>query len=133
MATNRPRLTVSLSPRTYATIKKLAKYQKRPASSIINEAMNEMQPIMAQLVALMDKAHSIEKEMFRPFADEVADLHNDAQESRRIFEEILAELDAKLESRIPPASNTGVKSPETRMNTQKRKKKKCTKPRTKKH
>jgi len=137
MATNRPRLTVSLRLDTYHTIRKLAKYQKRAMSSVISEAMDEMQPIMSQLVSLVEKAHNLEKDMFRPFAEEAEDLHNDARATAHIFSEILTELEKKLDEKSPPPCNTGGKTSTARRNTgttKKRKgKKSCTKPATKTH
>lgn len=56
MATNKPRITISLTPEAYAVIKRLARLQRVSASSIVVETVDVVLPAMERIAAVIESA-----------------------------------------------------------------------------
>jgi hypothetical protein len=79
MATDKPRITITLSPYVYATIKRMSELGKQPMSSIVAELLDAVHEPLMRTVALLEAAseapqqvkdglrhsfHAVEREMY---------------------------------------------------------------------
>lgn len=73
VATDRPRITISLAPDEYAVLRRLAGLQGRPMSRIVSELIGEFAPVLARVCDAIDLAHQAQgkvRENIRKAADE---------------------------------------------------------------
>jgi len=63
MATEKPRITVTLEPETYEIIKGISKVQRISMSKFINETFTEMSPALGNMLSLLQAAESAPKEV----------------------------------------------------------------------
>lgn len=56
MATTKPRITISLNPHVYATIKRMSELGGQPMASIISEMLDSVHEPLMRTVALLDAA-----------------------------------------------------------------------------
>lgn len=56
MATDKPRLTITLEPHTYAVITELSKLQRKPKSRIITELLDSVVPVFERTAYLLQIA-----------------------------------------------------------------------------
>lgn len=58
MATNKPRVTVTLEPEHYAVLSELASISSQPMSKIVSEIIGEAMPVFARVVKLAREAEA---------------------------------------------------------------------------
>lgn len=63
MATNKPRITISLDPDHYAVLAEMAKLVKSPMSAIVSEIVGEAAPVFARVVKLVKEANALKGEV----------------------------------------------------------------------
>lgn len=56
MATNRPRITISLDPEQYEVLKRLAVLQKAPMAGIVSDLVAEVTPVLARVADSLELA-----------------------------------------------------------------------------
>ena len=56
MATEKPRLTITLEPHTYAVITELSKLQRKPKAKIITELLESVVPVFERTAYLLQMA-----------------------------------------------------------------------------
>lgn len=56
MATDKPRITISLAPEHYAILQRLAKLQKAPMSRLITELVEEVSPVLSKVADSLEIA-----------------------------------------------------------------------------
>lgn len=56
MPTDKPRITVTFEPSTYAVIDRMAKLQKRTRSAVISDLLDAVAPAMGRTVSLLEAA-----------------------------------------------------------------------------
>lgn len=56
MATNRPRITISLDPEQYEILKRLAVLQKAPMAGIVSDLVAEVTPVLARVADSLELA-----------------------------------------------------------------------------
>lgn len=56
MATKRPRITISLNPYVYATIKRMSELGKQPMASIVSEMLESVHEPLMRTVAFLEAA-----------------------------------------------------------------------------
>jgi len=62
MATDKPRITVTLEPHTYNTIKRLAEIRKVSISSILSDMADESVPSLQRVISIFEAAEMMDKE-----------------------------------------------------------------------
>lgn len=77
MATQKPRLTISLDKNTYEVISQLAKLQNRPKSAIITDLLETVSQPLARTVSLLQAASEAPASVRNAFAEAIEDLHTD--------------------------------------------------------
>lgn len=63
MATNKPRITISLDPDHYAVLAEMAKLVKSPMSAIVSEIVGEAVPVFTRVVKLIREANALKGEV----------------------------------------------------------------------
>lgn len=63
MATNKPRITISMSPNLHETFKRFAQLQGRPMSSVIVEILESIHPPLMRTIALLEAAQDAPKQV----------------------------------------------------------------------
>jgi predicted CopG family antitoxin len=63
MATTKPRITISLKPNIYATLKRMSELGKQPMSSIVTELLESVHEPLMRVVAMLDAAATAPKEV----------------------------------------------------------------------
>lgn len=63
MATDKPRITITLNPHAYATLKRMSELGKQPMSSIISELLDSVHEPFMRTVALLDAASQAPKQV----------------------------------------------------------------------
>jgi len=61
LPTLKPRLQVTLTPATYATIKRVAALQSRSRGAVISEWMDECAPVLGRVADLLQAAQATDK------------------------------------------------------------------------
>lgn len=114
MATKTPRIAVTLSEESYEIVSRLAAAQQSSRSRIIAEVINDLAPIMGQLVDTMEAAARMRAENVQGVRDASMDalgklepMLAEAQESMELLDLMMRRAG---EDPQPPASNTGVAS-----------------------
>jgi len=88
MATNKPRVTISLDPAVYETYRLFAEAQDTRPSKVISELLTEVEPSLRKTLAILLAAKDAPKEVlselrqtFEGFASQVDDASGGAQEA----------------------------------------------------
>lgn len=63
MATDKPRITITLNPHVYATLKRMSELGKQPMSSVISELLDSVHEPFMRTVALLDAASQAPKQV----------------------------------------------------------------------
>lgn len=112
MATKTPRIQVTLSERSYEIVTRLAALQQSNRSRIIAELVNDLAPVMGQLLETMEAAARVRadnvqgvRDASREALERLQPLLNEAEESLGLLDLMMRAASADPE---PPASNTGV-------------------------
>ena len=63
MATDKPRITITLNPHVYATLKRMSELGKQPMSTIISELLDAVHEPFMRTVALLDAASQAPKQV----------------------------------------------------------------------
>lgn len=107
MATAKPRITVTLEPDVYETIKGLSEAQGCTMSGLVSEFLVMVNPVQQRVLRAVKKAQALSVESK---ASMVANLEHAEAQMTEMFGPLLALLDAASEGQ-PPHSNTGVTKP----------------------
>lgn len=104
MATAKPRITVTLEPDVYETIKGLSEAQGCTMSGLVSEFLAMVNPVQQRVLRAIKKAQAINVESK---ASMVANLEQAEAQMTEMLGPLLALLDAVSDGQ-PPHSNTGV-------------------------
>ena len=104
MATQKPRITISLDRDVYDTIRGLSDAQGCTMSGLISEFLTMVNPVQQRVLQAVKKAQSLNVESK---ADMVASLEASEAQLTEMLGPLLALMD-QLEGGEPPHSNTGV-------------------------
>lgn len=63
MATKKPRITISLNPNVYATLKRMSELGKQPMSSIVTELLESVHAPLMRTVAFLEAASDAPKQV----------------------------------------------------------------------
>lgn len=120
MATKTPRIQVTLSEEAHRVVSRLAELQQSNRSRIIAELVNDLTPVMSQLLDTMEAASRVRAENVRGVRDasmealeRLQPLLDEAEESMGLLDLMLRQGGADQE---PPTSNTGVTTPVSHSN-----------------
>jgi hypothetical protein len=112
LGTKTPRIQVTLSEEAYDVVTRLATAQQSNRSRIIAEVVNDLAPIMAQLVDTMEAAARVRAENVQGVRDasmealgRLQPLLDEAEESMELLDLMMRQAGRDPE---PPPSNTGV-------------------------
>jgi len=108
VATNKPRITITLEPDVYATLRELAALQGRSLSSLVAEQMGLLHPVQQKVLAAMRNVLAVEQEAKQDLADRLDSAQAQAEAS---IGPLLALLEGFAGAAQPPHSNTGVTHP----------------------
>jgi metal-responsive CopG/Arc/MetJ family transcriptional regulator len=111
MATKTPRIQVTLSERSYEIVTRLAELQQSNRSRIIAELVNDLAPVMGQLLETMEAAARVREENVQGVRDASREALERLQPLLDEAEESMGLLDLMLRNAAepePPTSNTGV-------------------------
>ncbi len=112
MATKTPRIQVTLSEEAYSIVTRLAALQQSNRSRIIAELVNDLAPVMGQLLETMEAAARVREENVQGVRDASREALERMQPLLNEAEEAMGLLDLMMrragEEPEPPASNTGV-------------------------
>ena len=109
MATRTPRIQVTLSEQAYRIITRLADLQRSHRSTIIAEVINDLAPVLEDLMATMEAAARIREENIRG----VRDASLEAVERMQVLVDEANDQFSLLDMLVrragdqPPTSNTG--------------------------
>lgn len=112
MATQKPRITITLEPQVYNLFKALSEAQERPMARIITELLTELSPPLERVLALMQAAKQAPQEVL----DQYKDLFNaEVDHSEAVVAAKLNQVDWVTDSlrargSQPPYINKGVRS-----------------------
>lgn len=104
MATQKPRITVTLEQDVYDTIRGLSDAQGCTMSGLISEFLSMVNPVQQRVLQAVKKAQSLNVESK---ADMVASLEASEAQLTEMLGPLLAMMDQLAEGQ-PPHSNTGV-------------------------
>lgn len=107
MATQKPRITVTLEQDVYDTIRGLSDAQGCTMSGLISEFLSMVNPVQQRVLQAVKKAQSLNAESK---ADMVASLEVSEAQLTEMLGPLLALMDQLAEGQ-PPHSNTGVTKP----------------------
>lgn len=108
MATKNPRIAVTLSDEAYGVVSRLAAAQRSSKSTVVAEVINDLAPVMAQLLETVEAAARIREENLRG----VREASTEAVERMQSTVDELGDQFSLLDEIVrrgaePPASNTG--------------------------
>lgn len=63
MATTKPRITISLNPHVYATLKRMSQLGKQPMASIVSELLESVHEPLMRTVAFLEAASEAPKQV----------------------------------------------------------------------
>ena len=104
MATNRPRLTITLTDQVHDTLGKLADIQGRSMSSIVLEHLELIEPINQKILSAIGRARRLQEESKGSLLNDLSAAQDQAEAA---LLPLLGLLDS-LGSAKPPTCNTGV-------------------------
>lgn len=104
MATQKPRITISLDRDVYGTIRGLAEAQGCTMSGLISEFLTMVNPVQQRVLQAVKKAQALDTESK---ASMVANLEASEAQLTEMLGPLLAMMDRFAEGQ-PPHSNTGV-------------------------
>lgn len=104
MATQKPRITISLDRDVYGTIRGLAEAQGCTMSGLISEFLTMVNPVQQRVLQAVKKAQALDTESK---ASMVANLEAGEAQLTEMLGPLLAMMDRFVEGQ-PPHSNTGV-------------------------
>lgn len=104
MATQKPRITVTLDRDVYDTIRALSEAQGMTMSGLVSEFLTMVNPVQQRVLQAVKKAQSLNVESK---ADMVASLEASEAQLTEMLGPLLALMDQLSEGQ-PPHSNTGV-------------------------
>lgn len=93
MATNKPRITITLEPEVYDLFKRLSEAQGRPMGRIISELLTEVSPPLRRTLSLLMAAKEAPKKVL---LDMVANFEAAEQDVKGMFGESMGQLDTLL-------------------------------------
>lgn len=101
MATDKPRITITLEPDQHETLERLAKLQQRPMSAIIRELIGEVVPILARVADALEVAQRASSDLRANFvkaaADAEAELRPIAEFARSQFDMFASEMERAVD------------------------------------
>lgn len=113
MATKTPRIQVTLSEEAYRIVDRMADLQRSHRSTIVAEVINDLAPVMGQLLDTMEAAARLREENLRGVRDasqEALDrmqvLVDEAEDQLSLLDLVVRRANAE-----PPTSNTGATPP----------------------
>lgn len=122
MSTRTPRIQVTLGEDAYGVVTRLAALQKRPRSTIVSEVINDLAPVLAQLIDTMEAAARVREENIRGVRDasmealdRMQSVVDDANDQFSLLDELVRRAGDK-----PPCSNTGATDAPNPLKTNKR-------------
>lgn len=104
MATAKPRITVTLEPDVYETIKGLSEAQGCTMSGLVSEFLSMVNPVQQRVLRAVKKAQALNVESR---ASMVSNLEQAEEQMTKMLGPLLDLLDTVSEGQ-PPHSNTGV-------------------------
>lgn len=107
MATQKPRITITLEQDVYDTIKGLSEAQGCTMSGLVSEFLTMVNPVQQRVLQAVKKARALSVESK---ADMVASLEAGEAQLTQMIGPLLALMDRIAEGQ-PPHSNTGVTTP----------------------
>ncbi|MCK4175320.1 hypothetical protein [Klebsiella pneumoniae] len=107
MATQKPRITITLEQDVYDTIKGLSEAQGCTMSGLVSEFLTMVNPVQQRVLQAVKKARALSVESK---ADMVASLEAGEAQLTQMLGPLLALMDQIAEGQ-PPHSNTGVTTP----------------------
>ncbi|MBM2637971.1 MULTISPECIES: hypothetical protein [Gammaproteobacteria] len=107
MATQKPRITITLEQDVYDTIKGLSEAQGCTMSGLVSEFLTMVNPVQQRVLQAVKKARALSVESK---ADMVASLEAGEAQLTQMIGPLLALMDQIAEGQ-PPHSNTGVTTP----------------------
>jgi uncharacterized protein (DUF1778 family) len=113
MATDKPRITITLDPDDYAVIKRLAALQGGTMSRIVKELVQTVTPSLARVADVLEHASGAEQEVLNGLAAAVASSEQPVLDTLHAAEAAYASFldDAEaVAAGNPPSSNTGGRS-----------------------
>lgn len=63
MATNKPRITISLQPQTYEALSRLSRAGHQPMASIVSELVESAAPSLVRMAVVIERAASASEEV----------------------------------------------------------------------
>jgi hypothetical protein len=107
MATTKPRITVTLDPDVYGTLRNLAAMQERSISSLIAETMDMVHPVNKRVLEIATRASRAQQKSKESFRNSLTEAEKSASKMAGDLFEMLDQM-AASEGGQPPHSNTGV-------------------------
>jgi len=90
MATDKPRITITLEQADHETLMRLAKLQGRPMSSILRELVGEVSPILARVADALEVAQRASSDLRANFVKAASDAE---EELRPIVQAVRSQFD----------------------------------------
>lgn len=113
MATKTPRIQVTLSPEAYGIVSRLAELQRSHRSTIIAEVINDLAPVLNDLMDTMEAAARIRSENIQGVRDASLDavermqsIVDQATDQFSLLDELVRKAGQDPAAQ-PPTSNTG--------------------------
>lgn len=103
MATSKPRITVTLEPEVYDTLRSLAEVQGRSMSSIVSEFLTLAHPVQMKVLNAIRGVLSLQKQSAEDLVHQLEKGHQDAEAALVPLLKLLDQIGG-----LPPPSNTGV-------------------------
>lgn len=114
MATQVPRIQVTLKPDTYAIISRISDLTKGSKSRLIADLVDEVVPHLETMMAMLETASTVKVEHREKVAAEAQSLLDlmlpHAQQAHAAFDKMASVLASESDGK-PPSSNTGVETP----------------------
>lgn len=75
MATNKPRITITLEPKTYLLLSRLARIQGRPKSSIVTDIVHAATPMFERMAVILEAAKQADEKTLQKFMESLEVAH----------------------------------------------------------
>jgi hypothetical protein len=121
MATKTPRIQVTLSEEAYAIVTRMAELQRGNRSTIIAEVINDLAPVLGQLLETMEAASQIREENINGVRNASLEAVERMQSIVEDATDQFSMLDVLVRAAAePPSSNTGATDPHKPLKSHKR-------------
>ena len=107
MATQKPRITVTLEQDVYDTIKGLSEAQGSTMSGLVSEFLTMVNPVQQRVLRAVKKAQALSEESK---VSVISSLESGEAQMSEMVAPLLALMD-QIADGVPPHSNTGVTTP----------------------